>query len=109
KVTFESNGGSAVGAISVKEGLTIILEAPTKEGHTFKGWYTSNEYQYEFTMSTPVTHDVTLYAKWEKEKYTINFHDESGKITSTNTKYNDDELEIPYDLIRKGYDFIGWY
>lgn len=109
KVTFESNGGSAVDAISVKEGLTIILEAPTKVGHTFKGWYTSNGYEYEFTMATPVTRDITLYAKWEKEKYTINFHDESGKITSTITKYYDDDLEIPYDLIRKGYDFIGWY
>ncbi len=40
KVTFESNGGTTVSAITVESGNTITERtAPTKEGYAFEGWY----------------------------------------------------------------------
>ncbi|HHX86777.1 MAG TPA: InlB B-repeat-containing protein [Firmicutes bacterium] len=67
-VTFNSNGGSAVDPITgVTEGETVTLPAdPTKEGHTFLGWFIDEETP--FTAETPVTEDITVYAKWEAEE-----------------------------------------
>jgi uncharacterized repeat protein (TIGR02543 family) len=66
-VTFNSAGGSLVPSISdIAAGYTITLPAaPTKADHTFGGWYTgANGGGTAFTGETPVTANITLYAKW---------------------------------------------
>jgi uncharacterized repeat protein (TIGR02543 family) len=66
-VTFNSDGGTpATSTEEADEGGTVTLPAPpTKEGFTFGGWYTvKNGGGTEFTASTPVTGDITVYAKW---------------------------------------------
>ncbi len=63
-VTFDSDGGSAVDAQTVKSGECATKPAdPTREGYTFKGWTLDGE-AYDF--STPVTSDIALKASWEK-------------------------------------------
>ena len=44
---------------------TPELPAPEKEGYTFVGWKTADEYAYD--ASTPLKGDITLYAQWEEE------------------------------------------
>ncbi len=64
RVTFDSAGGSAVGAQTVEDGGTAIEpKAPTREGYDFKGWTLDGE-PYDF--AAPVTGDLTLTASWEK-------------------------------------------
>ena len=75
-VTFYSDGGNAVEKQNVGYGdKTIFPEIPIKDGYTFEMWRTRTEvtdedsgttkYQYnEFDFNTPVTNDITLYAKW---------------------------------------------
>ncbi len=66
-VTFDGKGGSEVKTITgVKYGSTITLPAsPTKAGSTFGGWYTDKEATTSlFSATTPITADLTLYAKW---------------------------------------------
>ena len=68
-VTFNSIDGSAVDAQFVKSGEKATEPSnPTKEGHTFAGWYLE-ENLYDFTA--PVTDDITLTAKWIVNDYTI--------------------------------------
>lgn len=38
--------------------------APTKEGNLFEGWYTEQTMTNRFDFYTPITKDITLYAKW---------------------------------------------
>jgi uncharacterized repeat protein (TIGR02543 family) len=67
KVTFESDGGSAVTAARVIRGYkTAEPVAPTKAGYDFGGWYKENGLNnlWDFDTDT-VTGDITLYAKWE--------------------------------------------
>ena len=67
-VTFDSNGGSAVGAqVILKGGLATEPEPPTLDGHTFAGWYTDVALQKAYDFATPVTANTTLYAKWDTE------------------------------------------
>lgn len=65
-VTFETNGGSAIEAQLVPEGTfaTKPATAPTKEGNLFEGWYTEQTMTNPFDFYTPITKDITLYAKW---------------------------------------------
>jgi len=63
-VTFNSDGGTAVTALTVDENALVTEPAdPTKEGYVFEYWYvTDSEVEYDFT--TPVTENITLTASW---------------------------------------------
>ena len=66
KVTFESNGGSAVTPQTVEYNKAATKPAdPTKSGMTFTGWFTDADCTKAYDFSTPVTADITLYAGWE--------------------------------------------
>lgn len=40
------------------------MPAPTKEGNLFEEWYTEQTMTNPFDFYTPITKDITLYAKW---------------------------------------------
>jgi uncharacterized repeat protein (TIGR02543 family) len=66
-VTFNSNGGSDVTAISeVVSGSTIQFpEDPTKTDYDFDAWYLDNgTFNNQFITSTVITNDLTVFAKW---------------------------------------------
>lgn len=61
------NHGSAIAPQSVQKGnMATAPEAPTAEGYYFDGWYTNSACvtSSAFDFSTPITSDLTLYAKW---------------------------------------------
>jgi uncharacterized repeat protein (TIGR02543 family) len=66
RVKFDTNGGSLVEAQIILEGGTATEPAdPTFDGFTFGGWYTDDTTFLEaYNFATPVTADITLYAKW---------------------------------------------
>lgn len=65
-VTFNSDGGSSVSKQTVVSGKTATKPSnPTKSGYTFKGWYLNGT---EYDFSSKVTKNITLTAKWEKNK-----------------------------------------
>lgn len=65
-VTFDSQGGSEVAPAAVWEGDRVSRPtAPTKDDHTFSGWYHEIECVTTCDFDTyTVTADVTLYALW---------------------------------------------
>lgn len=65
KITFESNGGSAVeDIIAVADGTVSAPEAPVKEGYSFAGWYLDEGLTEYFAFDAAPTENVTLYARW---------------------------------------------
>ena len=67
--TFETNGGTDIESQTVSEGEYFYKPyQPKKNGYKFIGWYTDKECTEEYGFRTPVSSDVTLYAKWESEK-----------------------------------------
>ncbi|UZP03101.1 InlB B-repeat-containing protein [Clostridium botulinum] len=69
KVTFNTDGGSSVSAITnIKSGKTIDLpKEPTKSGYKFDGWYKDDDFDKEFTEDTKIRSNIKVYAKWIKE------------------------------------------
>ena len=69
-VTFDANGkdASMPDPQRVKEGKTATepSDKPQYKGYTFGGWYTDEACTEAYDFSTPVTADMTLYAKWTK-------------------------------------------
>ncbi len=64
-VTFNTNGGSAIDPVTVAENGKVTKPAdPTKEGFQFAGWFTDEACTNAYDFDTPVTQDMTLYAKW---------------------------------------------
>ena len=63
-VKFESNGGSTVAdqKVNYNDNATKPTN-PTRSGYTFDGWY-DKELKNTYNFGTPVTADITLYAKW---------------------------------------------
>ena len=59
-------GDSPIGAQVVEEGQCAVEpEPPAQEGKIFLGWFTADGELYDF--STPVTHEIWLYARWKDE------------------------------------------
>lgn len=71
-VTFDANGhGTAPAVQTVEDGKTATKPAdPTETGWTFGGWYKEAVCTNAFDFSTPITADITLYAKWTEESIT---------------------------------------
>ena len=70
-VTFDTNGKDAAMPDSqrVKEGkaATEPSTKPQCKGYTFGGWFTDAACTKAYDFSSPVTADMTLYAKWVKK------------------------------------------
>ncbi|MFZ1037525.1 MAG: InlB B-repeat-containing protein [Smithella sp.] len=67
-VTYNSGWGTSVDAQYVIPPATTVgtlPTSPTKPCYTFGGWYTATHGGgIQFTASTPVTADITVYAQW---------------------------------------------
>ena len=72
RIEIDANGGKGgSGSQTVQKGTTVTLEAPTKEGHLFKGWedkekgksYPAGE---DGKVNITATGDMTLTAEWKK-------------------------------------------
>ncbi len=95
-VSFDSNGGTTVETITQDYGSTVTLPAaPTKVGHTFKGWKVVKITRSADTIYQPGdtftlgAENVQLVAVWEINKYTVTFVDGNGNtIQSGEWEYN---------------------
>lgn len=69
-LSYEENGGRELNDVSAKVGEEVVLATPLREGYTFNGWFTDQDF------ATPAVGlggavmtldgDTTLYASWTK-------------------------------------------
>ena len=68
-LTFDSKGGSGVPSQTLEpESLPTEPEDPTLAGKDFDGWYIDDAYSALYDFSTPMTSDLTVYAKWKDKQ-----------------------------------------
>ena len=113
-------------SVKINYGSTYKYKLPSaiREGYTFGGWYTDKNYTTRVTnVSTfSSTSDITLYAKWTVDSYTVTADANNGTVTSGNgwtvasdnksatksIEYNTAYGTLP-TVTRDGYTFNGWY
>ena len=110
-VTFNANGhGTAPQAQTVEDGGTATEPAaPTATGYTFGGWYTESSCTNKYDFSTAVTKDITLYAKWTENKYTVTIS--AGEGGSVEPREEQQIGITPVTITatpNDGYEFANW-
>lgn len=118
-VTFDRADGSADTVIEkqfVKHGeLAQQIADPTLTGFLFDGWYTDPACTQRYEFSTPVTDNITLYAKWSRNTYTVTFNTNYGSDFPADSAWGPQHVEYlgkvtePVDPERPGWTFIAWY
>ena len=112
-VSFNAGEGVSIPSQSVKAGDNVDLPAnPTAPGKKFEGWYTDPAYASAFNANTPITGNVTLYAKWSTY-FKVTFDKNVKGVTNRVPK--DQEYNVagskavkPEDMSYNGYKFLGW-
>ena len=101
-LTFDSNGGSDVAAITQDYGTKIETPAaPTKTGYTFAGW--DNE-----IPETMPAESMSFKAQWTINQYTLTFNADNGTEDVKITQDYGTKFDTPADPTREGYTFAGW-
>ena len=89
--------------------VSELPEPPTKTGYTFTGWYTDEDCTHKYTEDK-IVGNITLYAGWRPNTYTVVFDKNGGTGSMSN-------LAMTYDVAkaltsnsfsRAGYKFKGW-
>lgn len=129
-ITFDPNNEGDSSRQEVdwkKEGtpLAVPTTEPTKEGHTFEGWYYDNNGEnrkWDFETDR-VKYTMTLTAKWKANTsssgggggggttyYTLTFETNGGDSMQAIRAARGKTLDLSaYTPMRDGYDFGGWY
>ena len=107
-ITYEENGGTTQTDLTEQTVLPTPLPTPTRSGYTFLGWYYDSSFTNAAVAGDSLTNDVTLYAKWQLNTYTITFNSNGGSSVPSIS----DVTQLPSVLpipTRTGYNFQGWF
>ena len=109
-ITFDSNGGSAVGDLTQDFGTAVSAPAnPTKTGYSFAGWYTDDEtFLNAYSFSTMGV-STTIYAKWTAVSQTLTFASNGGTAVASQSVAYNTPATAPADPTKAGNTFAGWY
>ena len=108
KVTFKTDKDTPYHEQNVAyKNFATKPSAPGKPGYIFDGWYKDEDCHDKFNFGTAITGDITLYAKWTVNTYTVTVDNDNGTPpTKTSPAYNTKvEVDVPE---KAGYAFIGW-
>lgn len=110
EATFTADGESISTQTIDRGGKFTKPAAPSKENHTFAGWYNGDE-KFDFDADTTNAPNVLeLVAKWDINKYTVKFVSDHGSFADQTIEHGEtiktDKLTIP---TVEGYTFDDWY
>ena len=107
-ITFNPTGGSYCEPITKNYNTKIVLPEPNKTGYSFDCWCSDPELGTEYTETTMPAENLTLYAKWSINNYTITFIFNNGKENEVRTLNFNETIIYPENLTREGFIFSGW-
>ncbi len=111
EATFTADGTTFAQPQTINRGEKFTKPTePSKENHTFAGWYNGNE-KFDFDADTTKAPNVlNLVAKWDINQYTVKFVSDYGSFADQTIEHgkpiDTDKLTIPEV---EGYTFDGWY
>ena len=111
EATFNPDNGKSISTQTIDRGGKFTEPAaPSKENHTFAGWYNGDE-EFKFDADTTNAPNVlNLVAKWDINQYTVQFVSDHGSFADQPIEHGKtiktDELTIPKV---DGYTFDDWY
>ena len=107
-VTYKDGDSEYAKQVLPSGTLATRPDAPAATpGYTFGGWNKADGTAWDYA-SDKVTDNITLYAKWAANTYTITFDTAGGSEIAPITQDYGTAITAPDDPTREGYTFIGW-
>ena len=109
-VTWNGNGGTpskSSSSFHYNDALGTLPTA-TRTGYTFKGWSTSASGSVNINTTTKVTDNVTYYAIWQINSYTLTVTAGTGGTVSGGGTYNYGATATLKATASSGYHFVKW-
>ena len=118
ELAYEKNGGTISGSGYTTAGFyrpNSKINAPTsvnitKQGYTFVGWYKDEACTdaNKWNDGNMPSQKLTLYAKWNKNSYTVTYKDGDAQIDPVGTVEYNNKVTVRAGLTKDGYTFKGW-
>ena len=111
EATFTADGTTFAQPQTIDRGGKFTEPAaPSKENHTFAGWYNGDE-KFDFDADTTNAPNVlNLVAKWDINKYTVQFVSEHGSFADQTIEHGKPiGTGKPTIPTVEGFTFGGWY
>ena len=107
-VTYKDGDSEYAKQVLPSGTLATRPDAPAATpGYTFSGWNKADGTAWDYA-SDKVTDNITLYAKWAANTYTITFDTAGGSEIAPITQDYGTVITAPEAPTREGYTFIGW-
>ena len=107
-VTYKDGDSEYAKQVLPSGTLATRPDAPAATpGCTFGGWNKADGTAWDYA-SDKVTDNITLYAKWAANTYTITFDTAGGSEIAPITQDYGTAITVLADPTREGYTFIGW-
>ena len=112
-VTFDLNGGEGdegfASSVEVPAGGYLQLSIPSKDGHTFVGWYTGDAVtDGVVTSTTAVRSDMSLKARWHANSFSVKFLGENGILLKEESVTYGESAQAPAAPVVEGFVFDKW-
>lgn len=112
-ITFDPNNGDNMQVDWKKEGATLSAPTtePTKEGHTFEGWYYDNNgVNTKWNFETDkARYTMTLTAKWKANTYNVTVENDGNGTASADPASAKMGAEVSLTAMpNSGYHFKKW-
>ena len=118
-ITFDANGGGGTMEpqnVTENTDTELTANAFTREGHNFTGWNTAADGSgtaYADKATVKLTDDTTLYAQWEKQKFTVTWKNGDTVLKTEELEYGTKPEYIGEIPTKAGdeqynYEFNGW-
>lgn len=119
QLNYEANGGNINDRNYSEAGSYLPnahINAPknvTKTGYTFAGWYKDEECTEankwtDSTDSKMPSKNLILYAKWNKNSYTVTYKDDDTQSNGVDTVEYNSQVTVRTGLTKEGHSFKGW-
>lgn len=112
-ISYNANGGENAPISQSKqydESILITAEVPTRTGYTFLGWSSSKDTtiaEFPSGSSFSKNEDITLYAVWTINQYTITYVVDGETFAVQSYDYGT-VIEALSEPTKEGYTFSGW-
>lgn len=111
-IKYNTNDSNEIPDSKVKTGEKLYKITPAeKEGYEFKGWYLDKECTKKFDFDSPITSDITLYAKFVIAKCKVEFETNGGSFIEAEEVEYKNTINENKNIVTTRSDavFLGWY
>ena len=115
-LTINLDGGASEGFTGTTISVTYdspynnLPKDPTKDGHTFVGWYLNNTLIAEDSIVKVTDNNQTIVAKYNKNSYNVTFNTNGGSyVEGLEVTYGEKITKPDNPTNKLGYEFKYWY